>query len=137
MAISFYSPDDWKKYSRESHLLAFNEDRSPEMERIDYAMIVGDGNVPWGYITVREIDAESAYVSYGGSFPGTKGTTKAVSGYRELFDYLASKYDRATTLIENTNRPMLKMAMQFGWLIKGIRYFKGSILLEHQIEFGG
>jgi hypothetical protein len=135
--LKILSRDEWKKYAENAHLAVFGERRSAEMDRIDFVMLMVKGDVPVGYITAREVDQETVYLAYGGAFPGSIETVNAVWGYKLGFDYVAKNYKRATTLIENTNRPMLKLAMKFGWLIKGIRVFKDSVLLEHQIEFGG
>lgn len=44
-------------------------------------------------------------------------------------------YRRIAFLVENTNEAMLKLAMRCGFLIVGLRTFKGLILLEHVKEF--
>lgn len=90
-----------------------------------------------GYVTVRELDEKTAYIGYGGVFPAFQRSYGAVGVYRLGMSYVGERYERASTLIQNTNIPMLKLAMKFGWLIKGMRVFENDIFLEHQIEFGG
>jgi len=126
--------DEWKKMSYNAHLTCFGEFRDPELDRIDYALLVVDDEAPLAYCTVREVDKATAYMQYGGAFPSL-AKYKVLSAYLLMMKHLAGNYIRGTTLIENTNLGMLKMAMKAGWLIKGLRVFDQSILLEHQINF--
>ncbi|MNY47228.1 hypothetical protein D3C86_1824810 [compost metagenome] len=105
------------------------------MNRIDFALMTELDGVPLSYMTCREVDEETVYMAYGGSFPSAKNTALSFQSYQAFIEYLSTKYKRATTLIENTNFPMLKFAMKEGLVITGLRNFKGSILLEHSIEW--
>jgi hypothetical protein len=118
-------------------LIAFGKLLPPGSERIDFAMIVSNSDgVAMGYVTCREQDAETVYWQFGGAFPGTRDTLRTFQGYRAFVD-ACRNYKRITTLIENTNTVMLKMAMAVGFRVVGVRAYKGSILLEHLLEFEG
>ena len=70
---------------------------------------------------------QSAYVRSDGT---------PVSGSNHAFvEWCKPRYKRITTLIENKNTVMLKMAMKVGFRVIGVRNFQGSILLEHLLEF--
>jgi hypothetical protein len=133
--LEVYSSDEWKILAQNAHLACFNEDRSPEMNRIDFAILVVDNDVPIAYGTFREVDSETVYMQYGGSFPNVRSTIKSFKAYCACLRYLKERYKRVTTLIENTNLVMMKFAMKQGLRIIGIRNFKGSILLEHFMEW--
>ena len=136
MKVLSYSKDEWKVLAADAHAICFHELRDPEMDRIDFALLAVDEEKPLAYMTVRELDAKSAYLQHGGSFDHTRGTANSYRSYLALLNALKEKnYTRAGTYIENTNTPMLKFAMKAGWLITGIRTFEGSILLEHQLQF--
>lgn len=126
-----YSKDEWALVSEDAHLVIFNELRKNDMNRIDFALVVWD-DIPLGYMTCREFDSETIYISYGGSFGKS---FKVLEGYKAFLSYLKETYKRATTLIENNNIPMLKMAMSQGFLITGIKNFKNQIYLELSQEF--
>ncbi len=130
-------PGDWKEYSESAHMMAFKENRSSDMDRIDYALLVinSDNDTPLGYVTVRELDAESVYWQYGGATPASIRSITSYRTYEEMIKWTSTRYKRITTLIENDNIPMLKFAMSVGYRIIGCRTFKNSILLEHLIEF--
>jgi hypothetical protein len=130
------TPAEWAKYSGHAHLIAFGKTLPPGSERIDFALLAVHGEQAMGYVTCREQDAETVYWQFGGAFPGTKDTIRTFQGYRAFVDACRG-YKRITTLIENTNTVMLKMAMAVGFRVVGVRAYKGSILLEHLLEFKG
>lgn len=136
MKIQAISSDEWKQCAEDAHLICFGEKRPADMNRISFALLTTKDGLPQCYMTVREVDSESAYMNYGGAFPSAKDSHKAYQSYQMMLDFLKSRYRRASTLIENTNLVMLKFAMKQGLLVTGIRYFKDSILLELSIEWG-
>lgn len=135
MNVVFMPADQWKQYSEQAHLICFNEHRPADMNRIDFALVADLDGIPQAYMTCREVDAETVYMQYGGAFPSAKGTVKSFRSYEAILGKLSSVYKHGTTLIENTNTPMLRFAMQAGLRVIGVRNFKQSILLEHFIEW--
>ncbi len=137
MIVARLSPKEWHQYSEDAHLICFNEIRPAKMNRIDFAMTTFEDGVPQTYMTCREVDEETLYMQYGGAFPSVQGTVKSFRGYEMMLCELSHHYKRATTLIENKNRAMLKFAMKVGFEIIGVRTFDGKIYLEHLLTFGG
>jgi hypothetical protein len=133
--VVFMPADEWKQYSEKAHLICFAENRSADMNRIDFALVAELNGVPQTYMTCREVDAETVYMQYGGAFPSAKGTVNSFRGYQAMLKQLSTVYKYGTTLIENTNTPMLRFAMQAGLRIIGVRNFKNTILLEHFSEW--
>jgi hypothetical protein len=128
----------WERFAQDARRTVFNETMPPEYDRIDYALLVigSEKDEPVAYMTVRELDADSAYLKHGGAFPPVKGTFHSLKIYMEMLDYLKPKYKRLTTLVENTNTVYLKMALTAGFKIIGIRNFEGSILVELYLKTG-
>lgn len=133
--VTRLSPEEWSELSEKAHLISFNTHKPKEFDRITFAMIVQNEKGPMGYITARENDAETLYWQFGGSFPGTLESSLTFVGYKAFVEFCKSKYQRITTLIENDNFVMLKMAMKVGFKIVGIRNYNGLILLDHVLEF--
>lgn len=133
--IDRLSPVEWKEFSERAHLITFGKHKPAEWDRIDFALVVRNDENLMGYVTCREIDAHTVYWQFGGAFPGTKSTSMSWIGYQAFVEYCKVRYKRISTLIENTNLVMLKMAMKVGYRIVGIRFFGGDILLEHLLEF--
>lgn len=130
-------PAEWRTLSEAAHLVVFSEKKSSESDRLDYALMVEDKlGTPMQYVTCRELDAETLHWQYGGSFPGTKDTILSYRATQLLLRYIKEAgFKRISCYVENTNAPMLKLAMKVGFLISGVRNFKGSIMLEHVKEF--
>lgn len=128
--------EKWATLAENAHLVVFNELRKPESERIDFALLVeSEHGIPMQYVTVRELDQESLYFQYGGSFPGTKNTMQSFRCMEKILEWSKfMNYRRVNFLVENTNEAMLKLAMRCGFLITGIKNYKGHILLEHSRE---
>jgi hypothetical protein len=133
--IKKLNKEQWNELSEKAHSICFNEHKPSEWDRIDFALVGDNFGIPMGYITCRETDAKTLYWQFGGAFPSSKETVWCFHTYQKFVDFCRSDYERITTLIENTNTVMLKMAMKVGFRIVGIRYFKGSVLLEHLLEF--
>lgn len=123
-------PDEWRVLSESAHQAMFDEKRPSTMDRIDYALVLKDEAGLVGYCTCRELDDESVYWQYGGAFPGTHSSPKAVEAYTVLVSWAHAKYKRITTLVENDNVRYLKLAMHAGFRIIGCRMFGGKILVE-------
>lgn len=133
ISINRLSPEQWKIVSEATHAVVFKEVRKPYMDRIDFALIAHDDeeNVPWGYMTVRELDKETVYWQYGGSFPSIKGTINTAKCYEEYLKWhRVMEYKQVVTLVETENIPYLKLAMHYGFRINGVRMFKGEVLVE-------
>jgi RimJ/RimL family protein N-acetyltransferase len=130
-----YSQDEWLEASEVIHSLVFEKFRNKELSRIDFVIFIWNSGVPVGYMTCREFDSESIYIGYGGIFPEFRGTEVGYSALLMAIDYLKSRYQRASMLIENNNYKMMKLAMKLDFKITGIRN-AGEIFLEHSIEWG-
>lgn len=132
------SKEQWSDISEKCHAATFKESKPKEWDRVDFALMAVDQekNLMVGYMTIRELDHESIYWQYGGSFPEYRNTLIAARTYALFIKWCSEHYKRISTLIENTNKPMLKLAAHNGLQIFGIRNFKGKVLLEHGIEFG-
>lgn len=136
--VTRITAEDWKQsFSENAHLIAFNKHKPATSERIDFALITANGDDALGYVTCRELDSDTLYWQYGGAFPGTKGTVMSWKGYAAQVSWCfdVGKYKRLTTLIENENVSMLKMALHVGFRVIGCRTFGGKIYLEHLLEF--
>jgi L-amino acid N-acyltransferase YncA len=127
----------WKEiYSENAHLIAFSKHKPATSERIDFALIVAKDALALGYVTCRELDAETVYWQFGGAFPSAKDTILSWQGYANMAEWCkVNGYKRITTLIENLNMPMLKMAMKVGFRVIGCRTFGGKVYLENLLEF--
>lgn len=137
MRVVQVTKEKWHELSEKAHLIVFNEIRKPDQERIDFALVVeSSSGVPMQYATCRELDSESLYLQYGGSFPGTKGSPQSLRCMEKILEWsLFAGYKRISFLVENTNQAMMKLAMHTGFIITGVRNFRGLILLEHVKEF--
>jgi RimJ/RimL family protein N-acetyltransferase len=133
--IEKLSPREWAQLSEDAHKVVFGKMRPAEIDRIDYALLVKCDGEMCGYMTVRELDNESAYWQFGGAFPGTRDSAKSVYAYREFVKFAEIQYKRVTTLVENSNIAYLKLAMASGFRIIGTRFFKGTLLVELLLDF--
>lgn len=130
-------PEQWSVFSEDAHRAAFSEFRPAYMERIDYAILAHEpqNRGVLGYVTVRELDADSAYWQYGAALDTVSKGVLAVRVYERLINHMREKYKRITTLVENGNVPYLKLAMKMGFRIIGVRMFKGTVLVELLLDF--
>lgn len=131
--VIHFTPEAWNKdWAEAAHKISFNEIRPASMNRIDFALLTinPSNNKPGGFCTCRELDNETVYWQYGGSFPETIGTVWSARSYEALIEWSKQRYKRITTLVSNQNVVYLKLAMKYGFRIIGVRTFKNDIFVE-------
>ena len=120
MRIERISSENWAKVAEDAHITCFKEYRPKWINAIDYAVLVHDDEKPCAYATIIEMESVIAHMQHGGAFPGTQGTVNSFKAYNMIIGHLAEFYDGLTTNIENTNTPMLKFALNVGFVPVGI-----------------
>lgn len=136
--IAELGAENWKDFSRHAHVICFLEERKPEEDRIDYALLAVESDVPLGFVTVRDLDKYTSYWQHGGTFPGTRGSTKVLRVMQAFIEEAKSRgYERIGFRVLNTNRAMLKLAFHLNFLVIGVRMFGGEIYLEHMLSLKG
>ncbi len=128
--VERFSAHTWQGFSEKSHLVVFGELRDFRLERIDFAIVAFGNNQLGGYMTCKEMDAETVYIQYGGVYPSFANSVHVVSGYKKMLEDLLSTHKQLTTRIENVNVRMLKMAMALGFRITGVSVFKEKTFVE-------
>ena len=130
------SKADWAAMASAAHLICFSEKLPAEAERVDFVILATESKkTPLGYFSCKEVSDTWVYVQYGGAFPSALGSSLSYKAYVKGIDWLRQRYSCATTLIENTNVVMLKIALKMGWKIIGTKTFNGHIMVEHLLEF--
>lgn len=127
--------EDWAVLSKSAHEYSFNEAREPDMDRIDYAIVVKADQELACYATIIELDKESAYMQHGGSFPAVEKNVGTVRGYVMMINYLKEHYKNVSTKIWNKNKAMLKLSMAAGFEVIGVGVHKdGCIFLQMDLD---
>lgn len=124
------NPEEWRLNSEAAHACAFGEFRPKELERIDFALVALKDEGLVGYAQCIEMSATHLYLQYGGAFLDCQKTMAVVPCYISLIDWCSEKYKRVSTRIENTNLPMLRLALKLGFLVIGTRATDNKIFLE-------
>lgn len=127
--------EHWALLARNSNIAVFGEQMDPKDERIDFTYVALEDDKMVGFVSCQERDADSLYIQYGGLVKPKQGQGFGSEGFPNLLAMIASEYQRVGLLVENTNMPMLKMALGAGFLVIGMRNFKGKVLLEMGKEF--
>lgn len=130
MEVVRLTPDKWATLSKNANMAVFGEIVDPGLEKIDCAYLILDKDSPVAFTSIQERDRESAYIQYGGTMPQHRGKGFGKEFFTMILDEVFKTYKRVGMLVENTNIPMLRLGMSSGFVIIGMRNFKGSILLE-------
>jgi hypothetical protein len=136
MELVRYTPSEWKAFSSTAHLIAFDEVMHPEDERISFALLVVDGDVPVAYATCLELSSHIVHLSTGGVMPNIKGSTKSHLTHKAVVDYLKERYEVITTRTLNTNHVMVKFCLKQGFNIIGARLFLNKLYLDYCYKKG-
>lgn len=135
MDVVKYDKSQWDLVAESIHQTIFKEVRLSSLNRFDYALVIWDENRPIGYITCRETDSESIYISYGGVLPESRNSLDSADGMKALIEYLKKHYKRANMLVENNNVFMLKKALNSGFLPVGVTNYCNSIFVDLRLEW--
>lgn len=130
--VKAINKQDWRTLAVGAHLAVFNETWTPDRERIDFALLtVDEENKMIMYATIREMDSQSAYIQYGGSFPDYRGSVHSIDSFRAILKWLFDHYVNVSFFTENTNWAMLKFAIREKFRVICTRTFDGHVMLEH------
>lgn len=88
-----------------------------------------------GYITVTELDAESAFLSYGGMFMSHRSLGKAPEAFGHCLRFLHDKYKRAGFVTKTSNKAMINLGHKMGFEIIGMRKAHNVPCVEMLLEF--
>lgn len=132
------SPEDWaKNFSENIHKIVFKEIKPATQDRISYALLCVRGPDVVGYVTVREIDDQTVYWQWGGAMPQFRRSITAVKGIETAIEWQKQQSRRILTYTENTNTPMLKFYISYGFLVIGTRTFAGKVMVDLIKELHG
>lgn len=135
MEVIRYDKYKWELVSEEIHSYVFGEYRNKDLNRIDFALVAWIEDSPIGYITCRETDSDSIYISYGGVLPESRHSEDSKMAFEEILNFLKLNYKRANMLVENTNVFMLKKALNSNFIPVGITNYCGSVFVDLRAEF--
>lgn len=128
-------PTEWKQLCAKAHLVTFGEKGREKLDRSDFALLVfGPGDELGGYFTCKEMDSETLYIQHGGVFPNFSKTVHVMKGYQLMINWAREHFKNVWTRIENKNTPMLKMALQVGFIPTGTTSFGDKLFIEMSME---
>lgn len=138
MILKRYTLDEFNQLAEDAHLICFKEARPRYVNTFHFALMVEDENgVPLSYSTCLELDKASVYMQHGGAFPSAEKGPLTVRSYHLMLNYLREHYERASTIIKNTNIAMIKLAYSAGFVIHGVDYMQDGIFLHLLNDFLG
>lgn len=135
MRVNKLTPEQWDVISADAHVAVFQELRPSLMNRIDYAMVVVNGPKICGFTTVRELDHESVYWQFGGILPDIRKSSFSIRSYFAIAEWsFGEGVKNISTIVENTNTVMLKMALRIGFVIIGTKTLGGKIYVDLHLK---
>lgn len=88
------------------------------------------------YSTIKEVDAETAYLNFGGTFSKFRGKGLTRECFNKIVGILKSKYPRLGMTCRTQNTPMVKLGLGEGFMIIGMRMVYGFVNIELLYEGG-
>lgn len=127
----------WQEYEEAAHRELFGEDYIEEAKDYDLVILVTteDGE-KFFYSTVKELDSQSAYMNFGGMFKLFRGKGGGQRGFHEVVCCLKERYKRIGFTCRTKNFPMIKLGLNEGFVIIGMRLVYGFPNLEFLLERG-
>lgn len=88
-----------------------------------------------GFVSVSELDGESAYLPYGGMFMSHRNLGKASDAFEVCLEFLKKDYKRIGFLTKTSNKIMINLGHKKGFEIVGMRKAHGVPCVEMLLEF--
>jgi len=132
-SVSTVSAEGWKNLSKGAHLATFGEIRE-NLDRVDFALLTSYKGELGGYFTIKEMDANTAYIQHGGVFDNFRNSYNVLKGFKATLDTLKVDYLRIWHRVENTNIPMIKLSLSQGFIINGCSLVNSKLYLEMLLE---
>lgn len=130
------TPEEWaNKFSENAHRAVFGEVKPAWRDRISYALLIVKGDDAIGYVTVREYDNETVYWQFGGVLPKYRKSLIAVKCIEAALEWEKAQNKRILTYVQNTNLPMLRFYLAYGFIIIGVRIWKTQTMVDLVKEF--
>lgn len=128
---------EWKWIEKAVHEDIFGDDYKGVHLDYNYAVLVltEDGE-RFSYSLVKELDRDTAYLPYGGMFKMFRGYNGGYRGFHEIIEKLKKSYTRIGFATRTTNIPMIKLGLNEGFIIIGLRKVFGLPNVEFLLERG-
>ncbi len=136
ISITKITPEEWNEnFAKNAHLAMFKENIEEE-DDIDLALIGVIGGQAAAYSTAKHLGQGALHLYYGGAFEPFRGTPELLQLYKmAIMEYMKiSNYLR--TFVHQKNVKYLTLALREGFIVTGIRHFKGDVLLELTLDKG-
>jgi hypothetical protein len=128
--------EQWaSSFSEEMHKLVFKELKPAFVDRISYALLIVQAEEVVGYITVRENDHETVYWQFGGVLTRFRRGLLGSKCFEVALEWQKARSKRVLMYTENTNLPMLRLALAYGFLVVGTKTFRQHVMVDLMREF--
>lgn len=128
---------DWEHIREAIHHDVFGNEFLDEYHAYHFVVAVTDkDNQLVSYSQVKELDGESAYMTFGGTVSKHRNQGSGYVNFGAMVDMLKGKYKYVGVTTKTTNIGMIKLALNAGFVIIGMRSINGIPNLEFLIERG-
>lgn len=127
----------WEPLRDKVHQDCFGKDFLDDYKAYHFVVAVKDeaGEIV-SYTQVKELDGESAYMTFGGTVAKHRNQGSGYKNFGAMVNVLKQKYKFVGVTTKTTNVGMIKLALNAGFLIIGMRLINGIPNLEFLLERG-
>ena len=137
MKIEYYTPENWSEVAADAHLAVFDEVVGQDFYAMDFALVAVHEKDCAAYATFHEQNANTVYMKHGGVFPKFRGTGLGRKILKLFVPTALESYYHLNCLVETTNTVFIKMLLDEGFLITGMRIFEGKNYIEMSVQKKG
>lgn len=126
--------EEWKIVAGLVHKEVFGTEFEEEYLSYDLAILVKKDGENLCYGTLEELDKETAHINFGGIFNKFKTQKFGYIGFHEMVIKLKNNYKRIGFSTKTKNLSMIKLGINEGFEIVGIRKVYGITNLDFLLE---
>lgn len=137
LMTSIWSKEQWDELAYVMHSEVFGNEIPEQAVSYDFVLLVSnlDGQKV-AYSMIKELDGETAYMTFGGVFPAFKAKGIGYLSFHEMVKTLLGRYKRVGLATSTKNTPMIKLGLNEEFEIIGMRLVNGVKHIELLLEGG-
>lgn len=126
----------WETCREQFHKDIFGDDFKDQNREYDFTLVVKLDGVNVSYTQVKELDRDTAYMTFGGVFPEFRSKGIGYDNFQAMVDVLTAKYKMIGIATRTNNIGMIKLCFNSKFEIIGLRLINGLPSLEFLLERG-
>lgn len=134
LLASVITKEQWKAVERESHADLFGDEYGELFKEYNFVVLVTLGPDMVCYATIKELDGDTAFLNFGGTFRRYRGQNLTSQCLEKILACLKPQYKYIGFCCRTKNIAMIKVGLNNGFQMIGMKLILGLPNIEFLFE---